>query len=349
MKRLLLSILICICALTAVAQEDIIFDKVNHNFGTIEENGGAVSHTFKYTNNGKEPFIIINIVTSCGCTTPSYSRAPLLKGESDEITVTFDPKDLPGRIAKEIRVISNQGTTLLFIDGNVNARPRSIKERFPFAIGGGARLDGLGMTWLQVPIGDTIIRTISVANESMSVPLTIDVNHELLPSNVTVLPFDKSVAANSITAVQFVIRGEEYGSFSSGVHFVVNGVPRAEKITLGGVVVDNFKGVDINQNARADFSTHYLSLGRVKRTESVQKTVTLKNSGNTTLYIRALEGTTNLKATANRVEIPVGESTEISIEFSAQSEGYANESARIVVNDRRGALREIRVTAEVVD
>ena len=61
------------------------FKKNVHDFGTIKEEIGAVSTQFEFTNTGKSPLIIQRVSASCGCTTPSYTKEPILPGESGKI------------------------------------------------------------------------------------------------------------------------------------------------------------------------------------------------------------------------------------------------------------------------
>ena len=50
----------------------ISVDKFVYEYGTIQK-GSAGNCTFIFTNTGKEPLILANVQTSCGCTTPSWT------------------------------------------------------------------------------------------------------------------------------------------------------------------------------------------------------------------------------------------------------------------------------------
>ena len=50
------------------------FDKTVHDFGTIPEMGGNVQTTFKFTNTGGSPLLIVDARGSCGCTVPTYPK-----------------------------------------------------------------------------------------------------------------------------------------------------------------------------------------------------------------------------------------------------------------------------------
>ncbi len=99
----------------------ITFDKTTHDYGTIEQNGDG-NCEFKFTNDGKEPLILSNVRSSCGCTVPEWPRQPILPGKSDVIKVHYDTKRV-GMISKTITVYSNakEPTIVLHIKGNVQA------------------------------------------------------------------------------------------------------------------------------------------------------------------------------------------------------------------------------------
>lgn len=103
----------------------IKFDKTTHDYGTIVQNGNG-NCEFKFTNEGKEPLILTNVRSSCGCTVPTWPREPVLPGQSKVIKVKYDTKRL-GVINKTIHVYSNAVTpsVTLRIKGKVVAKSNS--------------------------------------------------------------------------------------------------------------------------------------------------------------------------------------------------------------------------------
>lgn len=103
------------------AGPDIKIDKTVHDFGTIKEADGPVTHVFVITNTGDAPLIVISANAACGCTTPIIPREPIKPGESAEIKVKYDPKGRPGEFSKNVRVKLNtkDGRTSLKIKGVV--------------------------------------------------------------------------------------------------------------------------------------------------------------------------------------------------------------------------------------
>lgn len=103
-------VLISVMAFTAVAADngpEMTFEEKTYDFGTIKEVDGPVTHTFEFTNTGKEPLVIINVNASCGCTRPEYSKEPIKPGKSGKIKVTFNPAGRPGEFSKDVKIRTN--------------------------------------------------------------------------------------------------------------------------------------------------------------------------------------------------------------------------------------------------
>ncbi len=98
---------------------EITLDKTVHDYGTIKKDAdGSCKFTFK--NTGKEPLVLSNVKSSCGCTVPSWSKDPILPGKSGVIKIVYDTKKV-GPISKTITVMSNAKTNpvVLSIKGTV--------------------------------------------------------------------------------------------------------------------------------------------------------------------------------------------------------------------------------------
>jgi len=129
MKRLFIAFtLILLTASQASAQQqEAVFAVVGesiHDFGTIKEADGSVTHTFKVKNEGKAPLVISRVVPSCGCTSPEWSKEPIAPGKTGEIKITYDPTGRPNTFTKTISVYSNgyTGSYVLTIKGIVEAK-----------------------------------------------------------------------------------------------------------------------------------------------------------------------------------------------------------------------------------
>ncbi|QEM11842.1 DUF1573 domain-containing protein [Mucilaginibacter rubeus] len=96
------------------------FEKESHDFGKIKE-GDKVSYDFKFTNTGKSPLIITNARATCGCTTPTWPKAPVKPGESAIIGVTFNSAGKSGLQDKQITITANTqpAETMVHLIGEV--------------------------------------------------------------------------------------------------------------------------------------------------------------------------------------------------------------------------------------
>ena len=120
---LIMSVMLMASVCFAMAQQNqasIKFDKMIHNFGTFSEDQPTQKCVFTFTNVGTAPLIINQAVASCGCTIPSYTKAPIKPGEKGEIKVTYNGTGaFPGHFKKTITVRTNGVTELtrLYIEG----------------------------------------------------------------------------------------------------------------------------------------------------------------------------------------------------------------------------------------
>lgn len=120
-------------------QASIKFDKVVHNFGTFSEDAPTQKCVFTFTNTGTAPLIINQAVASCGCTIPSYTKAPIKPGEKGEIKVTYNGTGaFPGHFKKTITVRTNGVTELtrLYIEGVMSEIRNKQKQSLQTILGG---------------------------------------------------------------------------------------------------------------------------------------------------------------------------------------------------------------------
>ena len=109
---------------TSLTAENMAFKDVLHDFGTVPE-GPDATVEFSFTNTGKEPIIIEKAQPSCGCTVPSFPKEPVPPGGRGTINVAYHTKGRPNAFTKTITVVSNAGTKVLTIKGNVEKAPTS--------------------------------------------------------------------------------------------------------------------------------------------------------------------------------------------------------------------------------
>lgn len=112
MKRLLLMLITVLTLSLGASAADkgaaITFNNTKHDFGTIKSTDGRVTAVYRFTNTGTAPLVIITVSNGgCGCTTPSYPKAPIAPGQTGEIKIQFDPSGRRGEFNREVKVKTN--------------------------------------------------------------------------------------------------------------------------------------------------------------------------------------------------------------------------------------------------
>lgn len=92
--------------ISKMAKTKIGFQEDYFDFGKVKI-GEKVTHSFKFTNIGESPLMIADAQASCGCTVPSFSKAPVLPGDDGEIIVEFNTAGRLGNNHKNVMVFSN--------------------------------------------------------------------------------------------------------------------------------------------------------------------------------------------------------------------------------------------------
>jgi hypothetical protein len=87
-------------------QDALSVKETAFDFGTIPQ-GKPVYHFFVVTNTGKDPMVISNVQTSCGCTTPEWSKEPIASGATAKIRVGYNAAG-EGHFEKFITIMYNQ-------------------------------------------------------------------------------------------------------------------------------------------------------------------------------------------------------------------------------------------------
>ncbi|GAA4012253.1 hypothetical protein GCM10022408_26150 [Hymenobacter fastidiosus] len=103
-----------------VAGPQIQFEEMKFDFGAARQ-GDVVDHTFKFKNVGTQPLIISNIGVSCGCTTPDWTKDPVMPGKSGTISAKFNTAGKMGIQNKVLTIESNSvaGNVMVSLVGEV--------------------------------------------------------------------------------------------------------------------------------------------------------------------------------------------------------------------------------------
>jgi Protein of unknown function (DUF1573)/CARDB len=138
---LISSALLATTSLTTVAQGTLKFETESHDFQNVSE-GTLATKEFKFTNTGNQPIVIANVQASCGCTTPEWTKTPVLPGKTGVVKAVYNSNGRPGAFNKTITVTSNatNASVVLSIKGSVMTREQMQKTYTAEQIAASARL-----------------------------------------------------------------------------------------------------------------------------------------------------------------------------------------------------------------
>jgi len=92
------------------------------NFGKIPQ-AKPVTHNFIIVNTGDSALLLENVQASCGCTTPEWSKSPILPGAESIIKIGYNAAS-EGSFEKSITIFHNKGLIkTIVIKGEVFKTP----------------------------------------------------------------------------------------------------------------------------------------------------------------------------------------------------------------------------------
>ncbi len=334
------------------------FEEQSWNFGDVEENGGAVTHVFHFINTSKRPVVVLDVSASCGCTSPSFSRKPVLPGQKGEIIVAFDPINRPGRFSKGVvvRLSSNESVTLK-VEGNVLPREKSVDELYPFEVGAGVRLDSNFHAFSYVGRGEKAQATIVVYNTSDK-----DATIELRPtkqSGLLRVEAPKMLKAQSLNKIVLTYDiapdSERYGSLDDVFAVAVNGKKSRTLISTHAIAVDKFDAaIDDMSAPSCVLSKNFIKFGDVKRGSRVEnRDVELINDSEAELIVRAVEWKSDAMECSLKAGdvLKAGEKRVIKVSLNTLKCDYGvwTDRVSVITNAPERPMFSVRVTAIVVE
>lgn len=327
------------------------FDNKTWDVGHIPENSAKLTHTFRFINTHTAPIAIEKVVTTCGCTVPSYSKKPVMPNKEGYISVTFDPKGRANKFSKTLQIICNGGKSMnhLRVTGFVEPVLNPDTD-FPYSLAFGVSADQLVLSYssIQQNAVPKIVEaklynysakqaTLSYIIENTSGCIKVDMPKVIMPQSVIMV---KAVAVAS--------KGF-YGSFKDRIVLYVNG-ERSQALEVYGTVIDDMRGVSMLNGPKLKISSHSFELGRVRGNSLLKRTVKFTNEGKRPLVIRRIECDEEVRTEIKKeIILSEGETREIDFMIFPKRNKVLRANVKIVNNDPKKAIQNILFTGEVVE
>lgn len=341
MKRFALAAIVLFMTATMGAQTQapkINFETKSHDFGTIKETDGKVTYVFQFTNIGNEPLNIVKVKASCGCTTPTWTKKPVLPGDSGQISVTYNPRNRPGSFRKSVTVTANTepANTYLSIKGKVIQREKTVEEKYPFTIGT-LRAKKTSLSFFNMTDAEEKTESYKVVNTTEK---DITLTFSDLPKHITA-PDQIVIPAGKEGTIDFSYDASEqddWGFVSDKIYCVVNGEKSKTAIKLSATITKDFSKLskkDLEKAPKAKISTQKIDFGSVTRGENVVKTFEVTNNGKNDLIIYAAKSTSSIvSCKVSDEKVKTGQSTTIEVTLdTSRTKGRQYKSINIITND----------------
>lgn len=350
--------LLMLLGITAYAQlaKPIQFREESHDFGTVIEEDGPVAHEFVFTNNGSTPIQILKVQPSCGCTTPGWSKEPIMPGKTGSIKAQYDPKGRPGYFSKSLTVTTDASNQpiVLHIKGTVSSKNGFSTAEFQ-ALSGSIRLKSLSFNFGKIFLKDEfVVREFEFLNSGTN-PVTflgkVDAPAYI---RVAVEPTVVEPGKKGILKVSYngKLKGQ-YGFQTDHINVHTNDeVQPVKGFNVYATLEDYFPPMNTDELAKAPqlrFASQTVEYGSMKQNIAVTREVELSNTGKSTLEIRSVQGNcTCIKTEVEKQKLKPGESIKLSISFNPQDrKGTQTKSVTVYSNDPLNPVQRITLTGVV--
>lgn len=358
MGRLFFLVIFLTSASVGFAQQTkaLVFREEVFNFGNVIESEGPVVHSFEFTNSTNRPVTIVKVQPSCGCTTPDWSKEPVMPGKVGFIKASFDPKGRPGYFDKSLSVVTdiNNAPVQLRIKGQV-VTDLITDKNFSKPMGNMALQSSsfnMGKVFLK---DEYMVKDFSWKNTGDT---PIEISKEVSPTYIKVEMMPAVVAPGEVGQIRLSYNGakkNQYGFQSDNIELHTNdkGMP-LKSISVFATLEEYFPELPPDELAKAPgllIAEKTFDLGRIKQTNSATKTITISNIGKKPLLIRSIQSNCTCTKTETTAEmIKPGGSAAIKITFHPEErKGTQQKSITVYSNDPRNPVQRITFSAYVED
>lgn len=358
MKRLIFLVLIVSNSLNAQQLKPLQFRAEIHDFGNVDQEGGAVLHTFEYTNTSTRPIKILNVQASCGCTTPDWTRDAVMPGKTGFIKASFNPKGRPGHFNKSLTITTDfdGNPIVLQVKGNVSTSSGSGTAMSPEfrATMGNWKLKtssfNMGKVFLKDEFATKEFPVINNGNDA------ITFSKAETPSYIRAEVVPTTLEPGQQGKVRIGYNGKkkgQYGFQSDNIVLHTDDSEQPQKsFSVYATLEEFFAKLTSDELATAPqlkITDTSFDFGRIRKNHESYHQVSLLNTGKSELEIRAIQGNCScITATSDKQKIKPGDNTSMKIAFNPQDRvGTQQKLITVYTNDPQNPVQRITFTAYV--
>ncbi|MDR1666960.1 MAG: DUF1573 domain-containing protein [Bacteroidales bacterium] len=353
MKHILVFFFFMGLAASSPAQPIITFDKTTHDFGKVNEMDGEAIHDFTFRNDGTSPLIIKNVTTTCGCTTPEWTKQPVAPGKSGLIKVSYDVKGRPGAIDKTITVLSNgkPEAAYLRITGEVVGADRAPAEAYRFPMGS-LRLSEKHIAFDRVWPYEKPVLTVTAYNPG---PDAVKISFVDLPPHIKVEVAPSVIEKDGRASIRITFdaaRKNDWGFVSDRFSMVLNDDgSKTYPLLVTATVREDFSRWTAEQLRNAPVAameSTVVDAGRIKQGEKKEYRIKVTNKGKSKLLLRKVESPSRMVTVSAPEGIAPGASAELILKYDTEGQkGMQNKAVSIITNDPVNEQITLRLKADI--
>ncbi len=356
MKKLLLLIPVFLCGAVLSAQPMMKVSSAEHNFGKFKEEAGKQKYDFVVMNTGDQPLVIQNIVASCGCTTPDWTKGPIPPKGSGKITAIYDPANRPGPFNKTLSVYTNSKpeVVVLVIKGEVIPHEKTVEELFTFAVGP-VRFESNHLAFTNVLKTEKKIKVMQVINTSDK-PAKIDFDNvpahlTLKMTPATLKPGQKGLVEGTYDAT----KNSGWGNVSDMIKLKINDEPQQNVyFYVSANLVEDFSKLTKEQLENAPVfkvDSMTVNLGKIPGSSANAVEFKFRNTGKSDLIVRHIRASCGCTAVQQGIQgqpIKPGEESSIKATFNSGSyKGKVTKAIYVYTNDPKNPESVLMLNADV--
>lgn len=320
-----------------VSASNLKFNKLIHDFGIFDIKDGKKSFTFTFKNNSNSPILIQTVISSCGCTTPTWTKKPILPGDTGEIHITFlnDQGAYPFEKSLSVYITDIPKPIILRIRGIVKDKNYKISDSYPIGIGplkmkttkinAGQISKGISKDF-QLDVYNSSKKSIKITASNISKGLIIESMPQVMApesSGILLISINPDFTANW---------GKSQFSAMLKINDKLYNLPKLE---FSCIIIDNFSKLTREQITNAPLPMAVKSnvdFGIIKKGQSAEVSFEIKNYGSSDFKIYKAESNSWITVKYQPVTQPE-KSTKILVKIDSKKiTGKISETITLITN-----------------
>ncbi len=307
------------------------------DFGKIQESDGVVSYRFEFINSTAKPLVVKQVQSSCGCTSPDWTKEPIQPGGNGYVDIKFDPHNRPGPFDKTLKVsfVDNNAEVQLRIIGFVVPSPSSIEEEFPISVGK-LRIKNRFLNLGNISAERMYSKSFDIYNQGDS---SLFFSDEIVGGDhVTIAfePFTLPPKSRGKLWVHYDVKQKgDLGYFREDITVFTDEPTEARKNLVITVTIMDTPTAKVDTGPRIMVSETMKDFGIKQQGDTVSVVYQLQNQGNRKLQIRKAFTSCNcIRVQVDDDQIGPGKVGEIRVTFlTHQRVGNQQKSVTVFTND----------------